>query len=107
MKSTQRKGFILMQVVVAITLLALILTPLAGMVFKITARSHRATGGSYRNGVLMQDITISRQSRTTAFRQAPPLRWSRQRLFLTRRPSSSRSTTRSGMHFSPSIRHSC
>lgn len=56
MKSRERGGFILMEVIVAITLLALILTPLAAMVYKITARSHRAIGGSYRNGVLMQDI---------------------------------------------------
>jgi hypothetical protein len=45
-----------MEVVVAITLLALVMTPLAAMVFKITARSHRIIGSAYRNGVLMQEI---------------------------------------------------
>ena len=53
-----RKGFILMEVVVAITLLALILTPLAAMVFKITARSHRIIGSAYRNGVLMEQVNL-------------------------------------------------
>lgn len=53
-----RQGFILMEVVVAITLLALILTPLAAMVYKITARSHTIIGGAYRNGVLMQQVNL-------------------------------------------------
>lgn len=53
-----KKGFILMEVVVAITLLALILTPLAAMVFKITQRSHTIIGASYRNGVLMQQVNL-------------------------------------------------
>ena len=52
----RRNGFILMEVVVAITLLALVLTPLAAMVFKITARSHQIVGAAYRNGVLMEQI---------------------------------------------------
>ncbi|MFN2604104.1 MAG: type II secretion system protein J [Gemmatimonadaceae bacterium] len=54
--STGTKGFILMEVIVAITLLALIMTPLAAMVFKITARSHRTIGATYRNGLLMEQI---------------------------------------------------
>lgn len=54
----RRGGFILMEVVVAITLLALILTPLAAMIFKITARSHTIVGGAYRNGVLMQQVNL-------------------------------------------------
>jgi hypothetical protein len=53
-----RRGFILMEVIVAITLLALVLTPLAAMVFKITARSHRIIGSAYRNGVLMQQVNL-------------------------------------------------
>jgi hypothetical protein len=54
----KREGFILMEVVVAITLLALILTPLAAMVFKITARSHTIVGAAYRNGVLMEQVNL-------------------------------------------------
>ena len=53
-----KKGFILMEVIVAITLLALILTPLAAMVFKITQRSHTIVGAAYRNGVLMQQVNL-------------------------------------------------
>ncbi|HEY8166246.1 MAG TPA: prepilin-type N-terminal cleavage/methylation domain-containing protein [Gemmatimonadaceae bacterium] len=54
----RRQGFILMEVIVGITLLALVMTPLAAMVFKITQRSHRIIGGAYRNGVLMQQVNL-------------------------------------------------
>jgi hypothetical protein len=57
-KGKGRQGFILMEVVVGITLLALILTPLAAMVFKITQRSHTIIGNAYRNGVLMEQINL-------------------------------------------------
>jgi Tfp pilus assembly protein PilV len=53
-----RRGFILIEVIVAMTLLVLVLTPLAAMVFKITARSHRIIGSAYRNGVLMQQVNL-------------------------------------------------
>ena len=52
----KRRGFILMEVIVAMTLLALIMTPLAAMVFKITARSHRSIGNTYRNAVVMKEV---------------------------------------------------
>jgi hypothetical protein len=45
-----------MEAIVAITLMALILTPLAAMVFKLTARSHRIVGSTYMNGVRMQEV---------------------------------------------------
>ena len=57
-KKNRRKGFILMEVVVGITLLALILTPLAAMVYKITKRSHTIIGNAYRNGVLLEQINL-------------------------------------------------
>ena len=47
-----------MEVVVGITLLALIMTPLAAMVFKITKRSHTIIGNAYRNGVLMEQVNL-------------------------------------------------
>jgi len=47
-----------MEVIVAMTLLALILTPLAAMVFKITARNHRTVGNTYRNAVSMQQVNL-------------------------------------------------
>jgi hypothetical protein len=45
-----------MEVIVAMTLLALIFTPLAAMVFKITARNHRTVGNTYRNAVMMREV---------------------------------------------------
>jgi hypothetical protein len=57
-KKNRRAGFILMEVVVAITLLALILTPLAAMVIKITKRSHTIIGNAYRNGVLLEQVNL-------------------------------------------------
>lgn len=51
-------GFILMEVIVAMTLLALIMTPLAAMVFKITARSHRSIGNTYRNAIVMREVNL-------------------------------------------------
>ena len=53
---SRRGGFILMEVIVAMTLLALILTPLAAMVFKITARNHRTVGNTYRNAIAMREV---------------------------------------------------
>jgi hypothetical protein len=54
----RRGGFILMEVIVAMTLLALIMTPLAAMVFKITARSHRSIGNTYRNAIVMEQVNL-------------------------------------------------
>lgn len=54
----RRGGFILMEVIVAMTLLALILTPLAAMVYKITARNHRTVGNTYRNAVAMRHVNL-------------------------------------------------
>jgi Tfp pilus assembly protein PilV len=54
----KRGGFILMEVIVAMTLLALIMTPLAAMVFKITARSHRSIGNTYRNAIVMKEVNL-------------------------------------------------
>jgi hypothetical protein len=58
MRKSKKKGFVLMEVVVGMTLLALILTPLAAMVFKITKRSHTIIGNAYRNGVLMEQVNL-------------------------------------------------
>ena len=57
-KRKTRRGFVLMEVIVAMTLLALIMTPLAAMVFKITARNHRTVGNTYRNAVVMQYVNL-------------------------------------------------
>lgn len=55
---SRRGGYILMEVIVAMTLLALILTPLAAMVYKITARNHRTVGNTYRNAVAMHHVNL-------------------------------------------------
>ena len=55
---SRRGGFVLMEVMIAMTLLALIMTPLAAMVTTITLRSHRIVGNAYRNGVLMRDVNL-------------------------------------------------
>lgn len=57
-RNRKRGGFILMEVIVAMTLLALIMTPLAAMVFKITVRSHRSIGNTYRNAVVMKEVNL-------------------------------------------------
>ncbi len=57
-KSKSRRGLILMEVIVAMTLLALIMTPLAAMVYKITARNHRTVGNTYRNAVVMHQVNL-------------------------------------------------
>src|SRR5678815_4178412 len=57
-RNGKRGGFILMEVIVAMTLLALIMTPLAAMVFKITARSHRSIGNTYRNAIVMKEVNL-------------------------------------------------
>ena len=57
-KPRKRSGFILMEVIVAMTLLALIMTPLAAMVFKITARSHRSIGNTYRNAIVLKEVNL-------------------------------------------------
>lgn len=52
----RRGGFVMMEVIVAMTLLALIFTPLAAMVFKITSRNHRTVGNTYRNAIAMREV---------------------------------------------------
>jgi Tfp pilus assembly protein PilV len=53
-----KRGFILLEVIVAMTLLALIMTPLAAMVYKITARNHRSIGNTYRNALLLKEVNL-------------------------------------------------
>ncbi len=69
-----------MEVIVAMTLLALIMTPLAAMVYKITARSHRSIGNTYRNAVLMEQVnlleatpydSLAQGTRTTTYTARP------------------------------------
>lgn len=52
----QRGGFILLEVLVAMVLLALVLSSLAGMMFAVSRRAITSTGFAYRNAVLMQEV---------------------------------------------------
>jgi Tfp pilus assembly protein PilV len=53
-----KQGFMLLEVIVAMTLLALIMTPLAAMVYKITARNHRSVGNTYRNALVLKEVNL-------------------------------------------------
>lgn len=55
-RKASREGFILMEVLVAMVLLGLVLSSLAAMMFSVSRRSITATGSSYRNAVLMQEV---------------------------------------------------
>lgn len=51
-----QKGFILLEVLVAMVLLGLVLSSLAAMMFAVSRRAITATGASYRNAILMQEV---------------------------------------------------
>ncbi len=50
------RGFILLEVLVAMMLLGLVLSTLAAMMFAVSKRSITATGAAYRNAILMQEV---------------------------------------------------
>jgi prepilin-type N-terminal cleavage/methylation domain-containing protein len=51
-----RKGFVLVEVIVAMVLLAVAVTSLAAMMYSVSQNGMKATGNAYRNGVLMQEV---------------------------------------------------
>lgn len=51
-----RKGFVLVEVIVAMVLLAVAVSSLAGLVYSVSRSGLAATGNAYRNGVLMQEV---------------------------------------------------
>ncbi|HEX9606663.1 MAG TPA: prepilin-type N-terminal cleavage/methylation domain-containing protein [Gemmatimonadaceae bacterium] len=51
-----RKGFVIVEVIVAMVLLAVAVASLASLVYSVSQSSLIATGNAYRNGVLMQEI---------------------------------------------------
>ena len=55
-KSRPRKGVALVEVIVAMVLLAVAVTSLAALVYSISRSGLAATGNAYRNGVLMQEV---------------------------------------------------
>jgi hypothetical protein len=51
-----RKGFVIVEIIVAMVLLAVAVTSLAAMMYSVSQSGMRATGDAYRNGVLMQEV---------------------------------------------------
>jgi hypothetical protein len=54
--SANRKGFVIVEVIVAMVLLAVAVTSLAAMLGSISTSGMVATGNAYRNGVLMNEV---------------------------------------------------
>jgi prepilin-type N-terminal cleavage/methylation domain-containing protein len=51
-----KKGFVIVEVIVAMVLLAVAVASLASLIYSVSQSSLVATGNAYRNGVLMQEI---------------------------------------------------
>ena len=52
----RRKGFVIVEVIVAMVLLAVAVTSLAALLTSISRSGMVATGNAYRNGVLMNEV---------------------------------------------------
>lgn len=51
-----RKGFVLVEVIVAMVLLAVAVSSLAGLVWSVSRSGILTTGDAYKNGVLMHEV---------------------------------------------------
>ena len=51
-----RKGFVLVEVIVAMVLLAVAVSSLAALVWSVSQSGVKTSGDAYRNGVLMQEV---------------------------------------------------
>jgi len=51
-----RKGFILVEVIVAMVILAIAVSSLAALMYSVSQSGMVATGNAYRNGVLMHEV---------------------------------------------------
>jgi prepilin-type N-terminal cleavage/methylation domain-containing protein len=54
--TNQRKGFSVVEVIVAMVLLGIAVSSLAALTYSVSQSSMIATGNAYRNGVLMQEV---------------------------------------------------
>jgi prepilin-type N-terminal cleavage/methylation domain-containing protein len=52
----RRNGFTLIEVIVAMVLLAVAVSSLAAMMYSVSTSSKKVTGAAYRNGVLMHEV---------------------------------------------------
>jgi prepilin-type N-terminal cleavage/methylation domain-containing protein len=55
-QSRERHGFVLVEVIVAMILLAVAVSSLAALVWSVSHSGIRTTGDAYRNGVLMHEV---------------------------------------------------
>jgi len=55
-KTTPRRGFSLIEVIVSMVLLAIAVSSLATMMYSVSQSSMKVTGSAYRNGVLMHEV---------------------------------------------------
>jgi prepilin-type N-terminal cleavage/methylation domain-containing protein len=55
-KREARRGFVIVEVIVAMVLLGVAITSLAALVWSVSRSSIRTTGDAYKNGVLMQEV---------------------------------------------------
>jgi len=51
-----RKGMVLVEVIVAMVILAVAVSSLAALVYSVSQSGIKTTGNAYRNGVLMQEV---------------------------------------------------
>jgi len=54
--TNERKGFSVVEVIVAMVLLAIAVSSLAALTYSVSQSSMVATGNAYKNGVLMQEV---------------------------------------------------
>jgi len=54
--SNERKGFSVVEVIVAMVLLAIAVSSLAALTYSVSQSAMTATANAYRNGVLMQEV---------------------------------------------------
>ncbi|MEO8580903.1 MAG: hypothetical protein ABI469_11690 [Gemmatimonadales bacterium] len=54
--SEPRKGAMLVEVIVAMVILAVAVSSLAALMYSVSQSGLKATGNAYRNGVLMQEV---------------------------------------------------
>ena len=54
--SGSRKGIALVEVIVAMVLLAVAVSSLAGLVYSVSQSGMKNTGNAYRNGILMMEV---------------------------------------------------
>ena len=55
-KRGARKGFVIVEVIVAMVLLGVAITSLAALVWSVSRSGIRTTGDAYKNAVLMQEV---------------------------------------------------